>query len=129
MKNIDTRKLASIIAVFYVVFFLSGIFIHYYLTGEIYTLKYSFSLPRTWLVASVGILVSYGVWNQFRWGWWLGLIGVLYQLIGIIPRIIKLWPYEGVSLMSTIGMNVVCISFISFFIILILPSTRKLCSR
>lgn len=129
MNNFDNGKLASLIAVFYVLFFFGGIFVHFFISGEVYTLKYSLSLLRTWLAAIGGLLIAWGLWRHYRWSWWLGLVAVIYQLYGISPKIVKYWPFENFSLSTAIGINVIFILFSIFLVLLILPSTRKVCSK
>ena len=129
MFKFDSGKWASIIAVSYVLFFTGGVFVHFFVTGDTYTLKYSFSLPGTWLAGGAGLLIAWGLWRHFRWSWWLGLIAVIYQLSRLTPRIIKLWSSENITPWSIMGMNVVFALFAAFLIVLILPSTRKVCSR
>ena len=80
MTKIDHGKLASVIPIIYVLFFMGGIFVHYFMTGETYTLKYSISLKSTWLAAIGSLLIAWGLWNHFRWAWWLGLIAAGYRL-------------------------------------------------
>jgi translocator protein len=85
----DSAKLAGAVAVFYVAFLLAGIFVQYLRTGEEYILHYSLSLPTTWIAVVAGCAIAYGLWRHRRWAWWLGIAGVIFQLLGISTRIAR----------------------------------------
>lgn len=124
--KINNAKIAGGIAAFYVTFFVSGIFIHYFLTGEIYTLKYSLMLPSVWITAIMGLIISWGLWNHYRWAWWLGLGAGTYQLLASILYVIE-QALSGITI--KFGVIAVLVLLICFLTFLLLPATRKQCIR
>lgn len=73
-------KLVGSLAAAYVLVVVGGIFIHYFVSGELGTLQYSLTLPPTLLVIFLGSAIAWGLWQGFAWAWWLGLAAVLVQL-------------------------------------------------
>ena len=63
----DPARLAAAIAVFYVLFFVSGIFVYYFATRDSYTLKFSLTLPSTWVAAILSLSIAWGLWHHYRW--------------------------------------------------------------
>jgi translocator protein len=122
----DTAKVAASIAVFYVVFFVGGMFHAYYTSGSEYTLRYSLALPETWLAALGSIVIGYGLWRHYRWAWWLGLVGVALQLIGISQSLSRFLLHGDLPPAS---MLVVAALFVIFTVLLLLPKTRAACIR
>lgn len=62
------------IAFAYVALVLGGIFVHYAVSGDNSTLRYSLSQVSTWLVTVVGLAAGAGLWRHYRWAWWLGVV-------------------------------------------------------
>lgn len=124
--SINTSKIASSAAAFYVIFILGGIFVHYFITGEAYTLRYSLTLPSVWAASLVGLAIAWGLWNQFNWAWWLGLAGASYMLLRVIWRILEFLS-QGIPM--KLGVITVLILMLGFLIILLLPTTRRQCVR
>lgn len=122
----DRAKLASIIAIAYVMFFLGGMFLHFFLTGDISAFKYGAALPRTWIAAGVGLLIAWGLWHHYRWAWWLGLTAGLIQLVGIFPRMAVFFSHESIPPWS---MLVVLSLFVGFLVVLVSPEARQRCTR
>ena len=122
----DSAKLAAATAIFYIIFFVSGMFIHYARTGEEYTLYYSLSRPQTWIAAVGGAIIGYGLWRHRAWAWWLGLAAVLFQMVGVSPKLIRFLA-EGQA--PPMGMLIVFGLFALFLLLLTLPKTRALCKR
>jgi hypothetical protein len=120
----DRARLASCIAVAYIAVVLGGIFLHYALTREAYTLRFSLALPSTWLATAVSAAVAWGLWNRWRWAWWLGLTAVIFQLARM-----SWWMVEHCTLTNLPGPGVfVVLSFLlAFLSVLLLPSTRATC--
>lgn len=122
----DHAKLASVIAIAYVIFFLGGMFLHLFLTGDASSFKYGAALPRTWIAAGVGLLIAWGLWHHYRWAWWLGLASVLIQLAGMFPRMAIFLSHQSVPPWS---MLVILSLFVSFLIVLVSPKARQRCTR
>lgn len=122
----DRARLASCIAVVYIAVILGGILLHYALTRDAYTLKFSLTLPSTWLAIAVSAVVAWGLWNRRRWAWWFGLAAVLLQLAQM-----SLWMAEHFALANLpgVGVFVVLGVLLAFLIVMLLPSTRATCSR
>jgi len=129
MVKRDTARIAAAIAVAYVAFFVGGIFIHYFAGGDAYTLKYSLSLASTWLAAIVALTVAWGLWHHYRWAWWLGLLGVGYQIVGITNRMLKLSTASDLRISTVIGVGGVSLLFLAFLIVLLQSQTRRLCVK
>jgi hypothetical protein len=122
----DTAKIAAVIAVIYVVFFVGGIFHHYLVTGDEYALTFGLSRLGTWIAAVGGIVVAYGLWQHYNWAWWFGLVGVGFSLFGSSRTMAlfllgKAWP--------SFSMLVVLALFLSFLWLLLLPATRAAGNR
>jgi len=122
----DRAKLAGSIAFIYVIFFLGGMFLHLLLTGDISAFKYGAALPRTWIAATLGLLIAWGLWHHYRWAWWLGIAGVLIQLVGMFPRLEIFLSRTSVPPWS---MLFVFFLFVGFFTALVSPEARKRCTR
>jgi hypothetical protein len=129
MVERDTARMSAAIAVLYVAFFFGGIFVHYFAAGDAYTLKYSLSLPDTWLAAIVALTVAWGLWHHYLWAWWLGLLGVGYQIVEITNRILKLSTASDLHISTVIGVGGVSLIFLAFLIVLLQSETRRLCVK
>ncbi len=121
MRN-GYAKLAGILAILYAITFFGGIFFHYLISGSSYTLKYSLSLPKTWLVLVMALVIGFGLIKHYRWSWWLGLVAGIYQLIGISIAAQRLLSSQS-TLPLLMGMFIVL--FIAFLTLLLLPSVRR----
>lgn len=121
MRN-GYAKLAGILAILYAITFFGGIFVHYLISGSSYTLKYSLSLPKTWLVLVMALIIGFGLIKHYRWSWWLGLVAGIYQLIGISIAAQRLLSSQS-TLPLLMGMFIVL--FIAFLTLLLLPSVRR----
>lgn len=53
-------KLAGVLAIIYAITFFGGIFVNYLISGSSYTLKYSLSLPKTWIVLVTALVIGFG---------------------------------------------------------------------
>lgn len=124
--KLNHAQIAGLVSVTYVLFFFGGIFIHYFTSGEAYTLKFSLMLPSVWAAALGGLAIGWGLWHQYRWAWWLGLIGVLLQLIGSFRHLIRL---TSINIIPSVGVIVVLCLFIIFLTLMLLPTTRKQCTK
>lgn len=128
MRNIfqDRAKLASCVAITYIFIVLGGIILHFLNTGGVYTLKFSLLLPSTWGATLLSGVVAWGLWDHFRWAWWLGIVAVLFQLIRM-----SFWLSQRFSLddLPGFGTLLVFALLIIFLVLLILPATRALCKR
>lgn len=122
--KLNYAKFAGLIAVTYVCFFFGGIFVHYFISGEIYTLEYSLMLPRTWVTAVVGLVVGWGLWSQYRLAWWGGLVSVIFQLFGVTNHVIKL---NSNNIFPSFSVIIVFLLLAIFFVLILLPETKKQC--
>jgi hypothetical protein len=129
MAERDTARVAAAIAVVYVAFFFGGIFVHYFAAGDAYTFKYSLSLASTWLAVIVALTVAWGLWHHYRWAWWLGLVAVGYQIVGITNRILKLSAASDLRISTVIGVGGVSLLLLAFLIVLLQSQTRRLCVK
>lgn len=129
VRERDTARIAAAIAVIYVAFFFGGIFVYYLAAGNAFTLKYSLSLASTWLAAIVALTVAWGLWHHFLWAWWLGLLGVGYQIVGIAIQILKLPTASDLHISTVISMGGVLFLFLVFLIVLMQSQTRRLCVK
>ncbi len=123
--NLDRARLTSCIAIAYVCVVIGGIFLHFALTGEMYTLKYSLMLPNTWIAIITGGLIAWGLWQSKAWAWWLGLVAVLLQLTRISS-----WLAQHFSITNPPSVSIIIVLFILvlFLVVLVLPKTRAACS-
>lgn len=119
-------QLAACIALTYVFVVLGGIFLHYLNTGDAYTLKFSLMLPSTWVATIVSVVVAWGLWQRFRWAWWLGLAAALLQLVRMSS-----WLFHHFSATNPPGFGVFLVLglVLAFFVTLVLPGTRTACAR
>jgi benzodiazapine receptor len=126
LVRMDAAKLAGATALSYVVFFISGMFIHYARTGDEYTLYYSLSRPQTWLATIGGVIIGFGLWRHKEWAWWLGILAALFQLFGISSRLV---PFLTAGESPPASMLIVAVLLAIFVLLLCLPQTRALCKR
>lgn len=124
--RLDNTKIAAAIATLYVFFFFGGIFVHYFTSSDIHTLKYSLMLPSVWIATVLGLLIAWGLWRKFLWAWWLGLAGGLFQLVASVRHMLK---FMSLDLPLTFGILSVFIMLVSFLFFVLLPSTKKQCAR
>lgn len=122
----DRTRLAACIALAYVLIVLGGIFLRFLQTGDAHTLKFSFTLPGTWVASFVGAAVAWGLWHRLRWAWWLGFVAGLVQLLRM-----SWWMAQHFSLANFPGLGVVLVLglLVAFLTVLLLPGTRSACSR
>ena len=59
-------QIAGLVAIAYVLTFFGGIFVHFFISGEAYTLKYSLMLPSVWISALVGLVAGFGLWYPIK---------------------------------------------------------------
>ncbi|MBL1457348.1 MAG: hypothetical protein COA34_005700 [Methylophaga sp.] len=121
MQNGNAR-LAGIIAIIYAITLMGGIFVHYLISDNLYTLQYSLSLPKTWIAFFTALIIGWGLIKLYRWSWWLGLAAGIYQLFGISSSALKILLSEE-SLPAMMIIFIVLI--ISFLTLLLLPSVRR----
>jgi|TARA_R100000655_G_scaffold10122_1_gene24639 hypothetical protein len=121
MQNVNAR-LAGIIAIIYAITFMGGIFVHYLISDNLYTLQYSLSLPKTWIAFFTSLIIGWGLINLYRWSWWLGLAACIYQLFGISSSALKISSSEAT--LPTM-MIIFIVLFIAFLTLLLLPSVRR----
>jgi uncharacterized membrane protein (DUF2068 family) len=124
--KLKNAQLAGLVAIAYVLIFFGGIFVHYLISGEEYTLRYSLALPSVWIAAIAGLITGWGLWNLYRWAWWVGLIGGLYQLFGSLHHMGK---FVSISTYPPMGVIVVFGLFVTFLILILLPTTRSQCVK
>lgn len=123
--NLDRARLTSYIAIAYVCVVIGGIFLHFVLTGEMYTLKYSLMLPSTWIATIAGGLIALGLWQSKAWAWWLGLAAVLVQLTRISSWLVQ---HFSITNPPTASIIIVLFILVLFLVVLVLPKTRAACS-
>ena len=121
-----SHRVASLLSASYVAVVLGGVFMHYFLTGDAYTLRFSLFLPSTIIVSAIGGVVAWGLWFSFRWAFWLGLGAVLVQLAQT-----SLWLKSNLSASFQPGLGVYLVIGILLCLLLALltPATRTSCSR
>ncbi|WP_286164394.1 hypothetical protein [Azoarcus sp. DN11] len=78
--TITRIHLAAATAIAYSIVVLGGTLVRFALTGDVFTLRFSFSQPATWIAGLVAILVAWGLLKHFRWAWWLGMGAAAFQL-------------------------------------------------
>lgn len=119
-------KYAGLIALAYAIVFFGGIFLHYFLSGSLYTLKYSLSLPKVWLVLATSLAIGWGLINSYCWAWWLGLVGVLFQLYGASQNA---WQLSSNQSGLPAGIIIILVLLYSFLFLLLTPAVRKECLK
>jgi hypothetical protein len=117
-------KYAGFIAFTYAFVFFGGIFFHYFQSGNLYTLKYSLSLPSVWMALTASLVIGWGLIKKYRWAWWLGLFGVLFQLYRAVPNA---WQLILKQSDFPMGIIVVLVLFSTFLLLLLTSSVRKEC--
>lgn len=123
--RIGCAKIAGLIALTYAIVFFGGIFFHYFLSGDLFTLKYSLGQPRVWLVLVATLVLAWGLLQRYVWAWWLSVAGVLVQLYGSSSIVLKHVAHNN---HIPTGVLVVLALLISFLVVLLIPRTRKECS-
>jgi hypothetical protein len=122
----DRARLASGIALAYIAVVLGGVLLHYVMTGDGYTARYSLMLPSTWMATAVAALIAWGLWSRFRWAWWVSLAAVLFQLVLMTSWMIDHFTFTK---LPGWGVFVVFALLVAFLVVLLLPGTRSACSR
>jgi hypothetical protein len=123
-----TRKpsqISSLLVAAYVAVVVGGTLLHFANTGDVYTLKYSFTRPATIIAMLVGVIVAFGLWRSYAWAWWLGLIAVGVQLYRFGP-----WFAERlVNDQVPIGSWLIAFLLVAFLALHLTKAVRKSCSR
>lgn len=118
--------LAAATAVAYSAVVLGGTLIRFALTGDAFTLRFSFSQPATWIAGLVAILVAWGLMKHFRWAWWLGMGAAAYQLYRVGSWIVE---HSGFSRPPAFGPVLVAALLLSFLVLAFPSHVRTSCSR
>jgi hypothetical protein len=118
----DGTRLAACIAFAYIIVVLGGVYLHYWQTGDEYTLRYSLSRESTWNAVFIASLLAVGLWLRHQWAWWLGLVAGVLKLVGQLVWIAKHFP-------PGFGVVLVLALLIAFLATLMLPGTRAACLR
>lgn len=122
----DFAKTTAAVAAFYVIFVFGGIAVQYFSSGSSNTLAYSLSLPAVWISAAIALIVAGGLWRHLRWAWWVGLAGVLIQLL---RQAESLWVFIRGNSVPPTAMLIVLALLLAFLTLLLLPQTRRSCIK
>jgi hypothetical protein len=91
---LDLNKVAAAIAAAYILVMLGGVLLNFVFTGDAFTLKYSLSLPSVWIAVGACLVISWGLWQRFRWAWWLGFVAATGRLLDQLhPERFSYWGY------------------------------------
>ncbi len=114
----NNQKVASLLALAFVLVMHGGILIQYLSTADTYTLIFSLTLPSTILSTVVAILVAWGLWQNHSWAWWFGLAAGLIHLTKMTA-----WLSQHYSLSNLPAMGVFVTYGItaSFVLVLFIP--------
>ena len=120
--------MAARVALGYVLFFLGGMFVQFFETGDFGALYYSVLLTSTWLATLVGLLVAWGLWNRRRWAWWLGLVAAAAQLTNMCVWISR--HFEILTKSSFPYSVLIIFLLLVFFLgLLLVPPTLRFAQR
>ncbi|MNZ94080.1 hypothetical protein D3C78_1131810 [compost metagenome] len=123
--NLRPSQISSLLAAAYVVVVVGGIFVHFAGTGDLYTLRYSLTLPATLIVTIIGSVIVLGLWRGHAWAWWLGLAAVAVQLTRFSPWLLERLNNGNVP----IGSWLITFLLLAFLVALLTPAVRQSCSR
>lgn len=126
MSSHTQARIASLVAIAYVLVVLGGSLVRVALTGDFFSFRVSFAQPVTWLVCLAALVIAWGIWRCYAWAWWLGLAGVCFQLYRFGNWLIANY---GFSHLPGSGVLLVLILLLLFLLMLLLPGTRAACSR
>lgn len=111
----------------YVVVFVGGILVRYVITDDAYTLKYSATLPRTWLTALGAIVIGLGLLKRFQWAWWAGVLAAIYRLHTGGAFILQHASRPGFEPSEYWSVIFIFLLALAFLLVLLLPRTRESC--
>lgn len=118
--------LAAATAVAYSVVVLGGTLVRFALTGDAFTLRFSFSQPATWIAGLVAVLVAWGLLKHYRWAWWLGMGAAAYQLYRVGSWIVDHFSFSRPPAFGPLLVGLLLLTFL----VLAFPShVRASCSR
>jgi uncharacterized membrane protein (DUF2068 family) len=118
-------KISSLLVAAYVAIVVSGTLLHFANTGDVSTVKYSFTRPATIMAVLIGIVVTFGLWRSFAWAWWLGLVAAGVQLYRFGP-----WFVERiVNSHAPTGSWLIAFLLVVFLGLHFTKVVRKSCSR
>lgn len=123
--NLRPSQISSLLAAAYVAVVVGGIFVHFAGTGDLYTLRYSLTLPATLIVTILGSVIALGLWRGLAWAWWLGLTAVAVQLTRFSPWLLARLNSGNVP----IGSWLITFLLLAFLVALLTPAVRQSCSR
>lgn len=123
--NLRPSQIPSLLAAAYVVVVVGGIFAHFAGTGDLYTLRYSLTLPATLIVTIIGSVIALGLWRRHAWAWWLGLTAVAVQLTRFSPWLLERLNNDNVPASSWL----ITFLLLAFLLALLTPAVRQSCSR
>ncbi|BAL25649.1 hypothetical protein [Azoarcus sp. KH32C] len=119
-------RLASATAVAYIVVVFGGTLVQFALGGGAFTLRFSLSQPAVWLAALLAGLVAWGLWRQYKWAWWLGMVAGGYQLFRVSAPMVERFSF---SRPSAFGPLLVAGLLLVFLILLFPSKVRASCNR
>lgn len=118
--------LAAATAVAYSVVVLCGTLIRFALTGDAFTLRFSFSQPATWVAGVTALLVAWGLWKHYRWAWWLGMAAASFQLYRVGSWLVD---HASFSRPPAFGPLLLAVLLLSFLALAFPSRVRTSCSR
>lgn len=122
----NRAQLAASIAIAYILVVFSGILLRFINTQDFYTLKFSLTLPSTWIATFVSVVIAWGLWHRKIWGWWFGLSAVSVHLISTSVWLTQHFSFNN---LPNFGVLLALIIQVVFLIILISPNTRTECAN
>lgn len=103
----------------------SGSLVHFAGSTESLMLRVNLRQPAVWLVAIIGTVVAWGLWQRYSWAWWLGLAAAGFQLFrlgqGLAGQGFSRLPGWHVLLMAGL--------LVAFVLLLLTSPVRAACSR
>jgi translocator protein len=119
-------RVASVIAVTYVVVALGSALLHFSSGGHAYTIRFNTTHLILWLEAILAIIIAYGLWQRYSWAWWLGIGAAAWQLFRLGSRIFKHFSLSHPPGAITLFIAALLIGFL---VLLFQSKTRTSCNR
>jgi benzodiazapine receptor len=116
---------AVLIAIAYVFLTVSGSLVNFSGSTEALMLRVNFRQPAVWLVAIIGTVVAWGLWQRYSWAWWLGLAAAAFQLFRMGQWLVG----HGFSRLPGWHFLLMAGLLIAFVVLLLTQPARAACSR
>ncbi|MDE2427118.1 MAG: hypothetical protein KGM99_00215 [Burkholderiales bacterium] len=118
--------IAALIAIVYVALVVGMSLIHFANTGNYLNLRLNIAQLSNWIIAIIGLLLAWGLWQRYAWAWWGGVAAAGFQLYRTVSWIVTHYSFSHLP-----GMHLLAITalLVAFLVLLLSPKAMASCNR